>query len=134
MTSKGNCHIELKEIVTRKWVKDRSLTVSHINGKSNPADIFTKEMRNGTNFCCIHDAFISRSSNFLKGLFVSLSEYNTSIPQHVAQVAHFIPPAQPGLPNVLISHSLFYTHTAISCLLNARQHILSRVSHLSRTL
>jgi hypothetical protein len=59
MTSKGNQYIELKENITREWVDDGSLTVTHISGKSNPADIFTREMHAGANFCRIHDAFMS---------------------------------------------------------------------------
>jgi hypothetical protein len=41
MTSKGNHHIKLKENVTRKWVQDGSITVTHVSGKYNPTDIFT---------------------------------------------------------------------------------------------
>jgi hypothetical protein len=43
MTSKGNRHIELQENVTREWVNKGAITVSHVSGKSNPADIFTKD-------------------------------------------------------------------------------------------
>ncbi len=50
MTSKSNCHIELKENVMCEWVKDGAITVDHISGKCNPSDIFTKEMRDGANF------------------------------------------------------------------------------------
>jgi hypothetical protein len=39
---------------------------------SNPADIFTKEMRDGVNFCRLQDLFMSCASDFLKGIFTSL--------------------------------------------------------------
>ena len=44
LTTKGNCHIEHRKNVTREWVEEGSLTVSHVNRKCNPSDIFTKEM------------------------------------------------------------------------------------------
>jgi hypothetical protein len=50
MTSKAACHIELQENSIRKWVQDKTLDVLHVAGILNPADIFTKEMHNGTHF------------------------------------------------------------------------------------
>jgi hypothetical protein len=43
-------HIELKENVMHKWVKDGTITIDHVSGKCNPSDIFTKEMCDGANF------------------------------------------------------------------------------------
>ena len=50
MTSKAARHIELCENSVCEWVQDKSLAVRHVSGKLNPADIFTKEMRNGAHF------------------------------------------------------------------------------------
>jgi hypothetical protein len=50
MTTKGNCHIEQCENAVQEWVANGTLTVSHVSGKTNIADIFTKEMHNGANF------------------------------------------------------------------------------------
>jgi hypothetical protein len=50
MTSKAACHIELRENSIRKWMQDKTLDVLHVAGKLNPADIFTKEMHDGTHF------------------------------------------------------------------------------------
>jgi hypothetical protein len=50
LTTKGNRHIEHKENATREWVADGSIAVSHVSTKCNVSDIFTKEMRDGTNF------------------------------------------------------------------------------------
>jgi hypothetical protein len=50
MTSKAAHHIEPHENLIHKWVQDKTLDVLHVAGKLNPADIFTKEMRNGTHF------------------------------------------------------------------------------------
>jgi hypothetical protein len=50
MTSKAACHIELQENSVREWVQDKLIKVVHVAGKTNLADIFTKEMRDGTHF------------------------------------------------------------------------------------
>ena len=50
LTTKGNRHIEHKENSTREWVDDGTITVTHVSGRCNPSDIFTKEMRDGANF------------------------------------------------------------------------------------
>jgi hypothetical protein len=44
------CQIELRENLVREWVQDGTLKVLHVAGKINLADIFTKEMRDGTHF------------------------------------------------------------------------------------
>jgi hypothetical protein len=49
-TTKGNCHIKNCKNATCKWVKDGSISVTHVSGKCNPSNIFTKEMRNGAHF------------------------------------------------------------------------------------
>ena len=68
MTTKGNRHIENRENSTREWVADGTISVSHISGKCNIADIFTKEMHNSANFCRLRDAFMCRASDYLKGI------------------------------------------------------------------
>ncbi len=50
MTSKAARHIKLQENSVCEWVQDKSIKVVHVAGKTNPADIFTKEMRDGTHF------------------------------------------------------------------------------------
>ena len=42
LTTKGNRHIELNENAVRDWVDDVSLQITHVSGKCNSADIFTK--------------------------------------------------------------------------------------------
>ncbi len=44
MTTKGNRHIKNRENATREWVAYGTIAVKHVSGKSNVADIFTKEM------------------------------------------------------------------------------------------
>lgn len=50
MASKAARRIELRENSVFEWVQDKTIAVKHIAGKINLADIFTKEMRNGTFF------------------------------------------------------------------------------------
>ncbi len=47
--TKGNCHIEQCKNAVCEWVADGTLTVLHVSRKTNIANIFTKEMRDGTN-------------------------------------------------------------------------------------
>lgn len=58
LTTKGNHHIEHQENATQEWVEDIIITVTHISGKCNPSDIFTKEMHDSANFCCLCDSFM----------------------------------------------------------------------------
>ena len=68
MTTKGNRHIENRENSTREWVADGTISVSHISGKCNIADILTKEMRESANFRRLRNAFMCRASDYLKGI------------------------------------------------------------------
>ena len=42
MTTKGNRHIENRENSTPEWVANGTISVSHVSGKCNIVDIFTK--------------------------------------------------------------------------------------------
>ncbi len=80
LTTKGNRHIEIRENATREWVQDGIITVSHVNGKCNPSDIFTKEMCDGANFQQLRDSFMSCGSKVSQGYFqFSTSPLETSL-------------------------------------------------------
>jgi hypothetical protein len=53
MTTKQIQHMEMRKNTVREWVQDPSLNVLHVKGKTNPANIFTKEMRDGAHFRCL---------------------------------------------------------------------------------
>jgi hypothetical protein len=131
-TSKSNRHIKLRENVTCEWVDNGPIMVSHVSGKSNPADLFMKEMQDGAHFRRLRDSFMHQSLDFLKGIHTS------TLPllgiTHIAQSAHYILPPAPELLDVLLAHQLFCTPEALSCLSHAGRHILSRVSLLRRIL
>jgi hypothetical protein len=124
MTTKGNRHIENWENSVCEWVADGTLTVLYVCGKSNIADIFTKEMRDAANFCRLRDAFMSRESVFIK-CFHSL--HNVP-PLPTAQTVHYVAPSHPGLLEVLASHVSFHLPNAISSLSASGRYLLSRIT------
>ena len=65
MTSKKIWHIELHENAVREWVHVGILTVLHVKGRVDPADIFTKEMQDGAHFWQLKDSFMCQLSDFL---------------------------------------------------------------------
>ncbi len=82
MTSKAARHIELHKNSVCEWVQDKTVPVKHIASKTNPADIFTMEMRNCAHFRHLRDSFMSRLSDFVK---TSLLET-----QHACHHSHLI--------------------------------------------
>ena len=50
MTTKQIRHMEMRKNAVREWVQNSSLKVLQVPGWINPADIFTKEMRDGAHF------------------------------------------------------------------------------------
>ncbi len=124
MTTKGNQHIKNWDNSVCKWVADGTLTVSHVSGKTNIADIFTKEMRDSANFHCLRDALMCRASNYIKH-FHSSHNVPSSI---AAQTVHYITPSHPGLLEVLASHVSFRLPDAISCLSASGCYLLSRLT------
>jgi hypothetical protein len=67
--------------------------ISHVSGKSNPADLFTKEMQDGAHFHRLQDSFMHQSSDLLKGIHT----LTLPLPEitHIAQSAHYIMPPAP---------------------------------------
>ncbi len=63
MTTIGNQHIENCKNAVHEWVADGTLTILHVSGKTNIADIFTKEMHNSVNFCRLCYSLMCRSSD-----------------------------------------------------------------------
>ena len=72
MTSKAARHIELCENLVREWVQDKTLKVIHVAGKTNLADIFTKEMRDGSHFWCLRNSFMCHLMDFLSALVLAI--------------------------------------------------------------
>jgi hypothetical protein len=74
-TSKGLCHIQMRENQVRENIASKFVTIQHVEGKLNLADIFMKEMRYQS-FCCIMQydyvlsllGVISHLPSFLRGV------------------------------------------------------------------
>ncbi|KAL7526647.1 hypothetical protein ACHAWF_001858 [Thalassiosira exigua] len=100
MTMKRTRHMESKENSLREWVQEGSLAVRHVRGRVNPADIFTKEMKDGAHFRRLRDSFMSRSSAFSRGLPTHPSR---SLPLSASQGSTYQPPSSPCLLEVIAS-------------------------------
>ena len=55
MTMKQICHMEMRKNAVGEWVQDAFLKVLHVSGRINPADIFTKEMKDTGHFVELRD-------------------------------------------------------------------------------
>jgi hypothetical protein len=58
-------HVNIRENVVREESiqEFHEITVKHISGKTNPADIFTKEHKSDEIFRSLRDSFMSRRSS-----------------------------------------------------------------------
>jgi hypothetical protein len=57
-TSKGLRHIQMKENRVRENVQNKFVNICHVDGRTNLADLFTKEMRDTTNFVELRDMML----------------------------------------------------------------------------
>jgi hypothetical protein len=128
MTSKAACHIELRENSVREWVQDKSIKVVHAAGKTNPVDIFTKEMQDGTHFCRLQDSFMSCLSDFLSGSVMAIHHARQQSPTlgvpATAWVSLSSAPGNSPYLQILASSSFFQTVSNISHLSSAGLQLL----------
>jgi hypothetical protein len=68
-------------------VQNKAINVQHISGKINPADIFTKEMRDGTHFRRLWDFFMSRLSDFINNSLLAIHHTNQQSPKQIVPSA-----------------------------------------------
>ena len=61
LTTKGLRHIQIRENAVRESVINKLILVKHIEGKINPADIFTKEDKDKAHFIGICNILLSAS-------------------------------------------------------------------------
>ena len=128
MTSKAARHIELRENSVREFVQDKIVKVVHVAGKTNPADIFTKEMRDGAHFRRLRDSFMSRLSDFLSGSMLAVHHARQQSPSSDTPAAArvFVSSAESPYLQVLASSSFFRTVSNISHLSSAGRQLLRR--------
>jgi hypothetical protein len=54
-TTKGLCHIQMKENRVQENILSHFVNICHVNGKVNLADVFTKEMKDTSHFVELQD-------------------------------------------------------------------------------
>ncbi len=63
-TTSGMKHINLRDNAVRESVHLKDISIHHIPGKINCADIFTKELKDASHFCLLRDSFMLKRSQF----------------------------------------------------------------------
>ena len=77
-TTKKIRWVDLRENLVRENVENKNITVSHIPGKYNLSDIFTKEFRDSTQFLKLRNLFMITSTDFNAGYTPSSHTWNTT--------------------------------------------------------
>ncbi len=52
------------ENAIRESIVNEEISIHHISGKRNPADIFTKELKDASHFCMLRDSFMLQRDQF----------------------------------------------------------------------
>jgi len=63
-STKGLRHLNIRDCAVRDSIQAKEVTVHHIQGIINPADIFTKEMKDGLHFRTLRDSFMMSRESF----------------------------------------------------------------------
>jgi hypothetical protein len=125
MISKAAWHIELCKNSIHKWVQDKTISIKHVAGKTNPADIFTKEMRNGVHSHCLRDSFMCPLSGLLKTSLLEAHHAHQCSHQSVTPLVAWVSIASDASSyfSTLAANTFCWSITAMSHLFSAgRQH------------
>jgi hypothetical protein len=76
LTNKGTKHLNLHETAIRENVQNKTVKITHIPGKINASDLFTKELKDDAHFRRCRDTFMVSKANFLK--------HGHCVPAHLA--------------------------------------------------
>ena len=125
MTSKKIQHMELRENSVHEWVENKTLNVLHVNGCINPADIFTKEMRDGAQFQQLRDSFMGRLSDFLQQSLLVI-HHQSQLTSHTT--LHQVVPSAASSNAISAQNSYFEALCSIPIC-----RTFSAISHLSST-
>jgi hypothetical protein len=136
MTSKKIRHMELRENSVREWVENRTLNVLHVSGCVNPADIFTKEMRDGAHFRRLRDSFMCPLSDFLQQSLLVI-HHQSQLPSHTnhrqvipSAASSYTIPAQNSYFDTLFSIPMCRTLSTISHLSSTGRQLIGRLHHI----
>jgi hypothetical protein len=128
MTTKGNQHIENWENATCECVADGTISATHVSGKCNVSDIFTKEMQDSANFRRLQDLFMCCSSNFLKRVHHIAPDTTPHTPPVLAQSTQHVTSDRPGMLDVLVAYPRMRIPSTLSCISATSHHILSHLA------
>jgi hypothetical protein len=73
---KGTKHLNLHETAIHENVQNKTVKITHIPGKINASDLFTKELKDDAHFRRCRDTFMVSRANFLK--------HGHCVPTHLA--------------------------------------------------
>ena len=90
MTSKGLCHIQMRENSTREQQLNGFCKVSRIPGDENLSDLFTKEDKNARHFTDIRDALMKSSQSAHRVIIHDDSNILYCLPSLVLSIRTFI--------------------------------------------
>ena len=63
-STKGMRHMNIRDCAIRDSLQASEIDICHIDGRVNPSDIFTKEMRDTAHFCTLRDSFMMSAERF----------------------------------------------------------------------
>jgi hypothetical protein len=126
MTSKAAQHIELCKNSICEWVQDKTISVKHVAGKTNPADNFTREMRDGVHFCHLRDSFMCRLFDFLNTSLLKIHHVHQQSHQSLAPLAAWVSIASGASSyfSALAANTFCWSATAMSHLSSACRQLL----------
>ena len=135
LTTKDMRHVSLRENYVREGVQDKTVDVLYVPGKINPADIFTKEMKDGATFRRLRDSFMCTLKSFNDNMVVRLESLHTRSGHDSATIRASVarsfssPPSRPDdLYSVLCLHDGLRTAANISHLCSTGRVVASRAS------
>jgi hypothetical protein len=114
MTTKGKRYIKNWENKTSEWVANGTISVTHVSSKCNVSNIFTKEMQDNANFCCLCDSFMCHSSGYLKGIHHIASDTTPPPSPVLAQSTQPVTLDRPSILNFLVAYCSLHNPSALS--------------------
>jgi hypothetical protein len=129
--------MELRDNSVREWVENKTLNVLHVSGRVNPAEIFTKTMRDGAHFRRLRDSFMCGLSNFLQQSLLVIHHQSQSTSSHTTP--HQVVPSAASLKATFAQNCFFTalcsipicrTISAVSHLLSAGRQLIRHLYHI----
>jgi len=85
-TTKGLRHIQMKENRIRENIHSNFISVAHVDGKANIADIFTKEMKDVAHFVELRNLFMLPRPKLCTGELSNSLDNTQSFPEPLSVV------------------------------------------------